>query len=198
MAQLTKKRLAIVIVFLAAVILVIWGLLPLLIRPTLAQEKWYPPGLVEAKMRWDARPFSRYRMVLEIPNLMDGTLFCEVDVDVQDEKVIRTFRNSCRTDDLLTVSGLFRLIEHDANHPERPNGLNCDAMIVHPIYNVQIGYPEKIDYKQEYPTSLTAPPAIYEQHKAYWEAGNQCTLMGMLRPGYVIRSLMPLPESVIF
>jgi hypothetical protein len=85
MAQLTKKRIAIVIVFLSAVILVIWGLLPLLIRPTLAQEKWYPPGLVEAKKRWDARPFSRYRMVLEYRDFYDS-IRCEAELDIQDEK----------------------------------------------------------------------------------------------------------------
>jgi hypothetical protein len=105
--------------------------------------QWPTPArnLATAEARWAARPFVRYRMVVE-----SGPA-CQLDVMVQDEQVVDTFHRSACGHPARSVNDLFSLIER--NKPvDRPCTLyKCACRLsitVYASYDDQWGYPQRV------------------------------------------------------
>src|SRR5262249_33857112 len=58
----------------------------------------------EARNRWLSQVMTHYRLVMQAPS------WCQMDVEIQAEKVVHVFENTCPTAPR-TVSGLFDLIK---------------------------------------------------------------------------------------
>jgi len=69
--------------------------------------------LADARNRWLSRPVPHYRLVMQAPS------WCRLDVEIQSEKVVRVFENSCPTSPR-TVTGLFDLIKQLDSTAETP------------------------------------------------------------------------------
>jgi hypothetical protein len=89
------------------------------------------------RAKWEARTFTRYRLVIETTSLRD----CREDVEVKDEVVTTIFENSCGA--TRTITDLFNYVESTITSREcGPNGCECDGVIsVEAAYHPQLGYP---------------------------------------------------------
>jgi hypothetical protein len=98
--------------------------------------------LAQAEHRWAARPFSRYRLVLRAAS------WCRTDVEVQNERIVQVFENSCPVAPL-SVSDLFGQIAQLDREPDRvfcaPDGCECtEVRLVQADYDTQLGFPRSI------------------------------------------------------
>jgi hypothetical protein len=93
-----------------------------------------------AEARWRARPFAAYVMSMEELN-------CGLDVEVRDERVVRTsLWNRCQRD-ARTVSELFALVRRNGDTGARciTQGCACDDRIwVDAEFDAALGFPRRI------------------------------------------------------
>ncbi len=129
-------------------------------------------------------------MTVEYPRQFDDDPRCVQDIEVHKD-TIRVFANPCSLP-LLTVDDWFNRIEHDMADVRWVNGPGCDLMAVYPTYNAKFGYPEAIEYRQEYPNPSNALPSAYRAYQDRLASGAFCTLLGMLQRGIEVTSLTPL------
>jgi Family of unknown function (DUF6174) len=156
---------------------------------TLAGAVWLRSAparqLAAAQQRWAARPFSAYRLVVDVHAF--GS--CHYDVEVRDEQVVKIFQRSC-LQPAPTVTDLFRVVGASLQEQEcGPNGCGCDGPIgVDAAYDAQLGYP----------TNLAAriKPEYRWRYLDYWKRqflGGGCTLIGWVGERRQVLSLTPIP-----
>jgi hypothetical protein len=144
--------------------------------------------LRRARARWDARPFTRYRLVTEHSG---GLATCRQDVEVARERVAAVIANDCAREPL-TVANLFLDIErYELTIGGRcgPNGCGCDGPIaVEARFDDQLGYPTLFQVRSQ--------PEQRWRYLDYWRrqiGGGGCTLVGFGGPSIRVISLTPLP-----
>lgn len=103
-------------------------------------------ALGRAEERWAARPFSHYRMVVQAAS------WCRLDVEVQDEHLVRVFEDTCPGPPP-TVTDLFariKLLERDHDRIFcAPAGCECtEVRFVLADYDVQLGFPRSISVRR--------------------------------------------------
>ena len=101
----------------------------------------------DAQHLWAMRAFSHYRLVVHAPS------WCKIDAEVQQERVVKVFQNSCPVN-ALTVSGLFEYVDHMNQHPDRqycgPNGCECvEQRFAQTEYDATLGYPRAIRVRRQ-------------------------------------------------
>jgi hypothetical protein len=158
----------------------------------------YPPTrtvFLEAKQRWQARPFSAYRFLFVHDT---GTHSCAYQVEIQDERVIsvepakttsvQKANPSCPqqpTVPVRSISQLFNQIQPYATEWTcGPNGCECDRLEVSATYNTQWGYPETVVLRQ------VAPLWWKQMEKGLGLPS--CTLIGVGGPLFQVENLTPL------
>ena len=103
--------------------------------------------LADARNRWLSRPVPHYRLVMQAPS------WCRLDVEIQSEKVVRVFENSCPTSPR-TVTGLFDLIKQLDSTAETifcaPRGCECtEVRYIYASYDQQMGFPQIIRLRRD-------------------------------------------------
>jgi hypothetical protein len=103
--------------------------------------------LADARNRWLSQPVPHYRLVLQAPS------WCRLDVEIQSEKVVRVFENSCPTSPH-TVTGLFDLITQVDSTAETifcaPRGCECtEVRYATASYDQQMGFPQTIRLRRD-------------------------------------------------
>jgi hypothetical protein len=155
----------------------------------LAGALWLAPApardLAAAQRRWEARPFSRYRMVIETQAF--GS--CRYEVEIHDEQVTAILQRSCLSP-APTVTDLFQLIrQHIDEGSCGPNGCACDGPIgAEVIYDPQLGYPRELLVRPQ--------PQLRWRYPNYWKRvlfGGGCTLIGWIGQRTTVLSLTPMP-----
>ena len=143
------------------------------------------PELDAARARWAARPFSRYRLALEI-----GSLGCKQELEVDGERVVAVRKNTCHAVEF-TVSQIFDAIERDIrtrNGRCGTNGCGCDGVQqVEAIYDSRLGFPVS---KQ---VALNA--AARWRFPEYWRhrlAGGLCTSREQSHERVTVIALQPI------
>ena len=139
--------------YVAGVILAIWVALLLACglgvllgsRPSTTASR--ARQLAEARSRWFARPVMHYRLVMRAPS------WCRLDVEIQAERVVHVFENSCPTSPR-TVTGLFDLITQLDSTAETtfcaPRGCECtEVRYIEATYDEQLGFPRTIRLRRE-------------------------------------------------
>ena len=159
-----------------------------LFRPVSTRILSQPEALVEARERWDARPFKRYRMGMLYSS---HQINCRQDVEIRGEMVITIFQNTC-PQGALTVSAIFKQIDtHLDTHAGQcgPNGCGCDGPIgVDADYDAQFGYPRSME--------LRLRPEERWQYIAYWRyvlPGGFCQPSNFRSQTIRVVSLTPIP-----
>ncbi|HEX5691032.1 MAG TPA: DUF6174 domain-containing protein [Roseiflexaceae bacterium] len=154
-----------------------------------AAAVWLAPeparDLAAAQHRWQARPFSAYRMIVETQAF--GA--CRFEVEIHDEQVTAILERSCLSP-APTVTDLFHTIQQHADENRcGPNGCACDGPIgAEVVYDAQLGYPTEV---------LVRPQAQQRwRYPGYWKRavfGGGCTLIGWIGQRITVLSLTPLP-----
>ena len=167
-----------------------------------------PADLVVAEVRWLDHPIDHYRLVMFRKPEMTGLLpACDQDIEVEREVITKINTDSCSQDSLpsntietvvgppMTVSMLFKLLEHDTTEIRFGRGAQCgDLSVVESSYDPQFGYPTSIQYKWE-----TASPAnmgwnTYRQYRGN-EPSGEFSCIAVYRPnkGQITITLTALP-----
>lgn len=155
------------------------ALLVLLIyQPTSASQ------LAEARSRWAARPFTRYRLIVERSDGLSGV--CDYAIEVTGQAVTTVSHNTC-VEPPETVDGLLGWIERtNANPPCGPNGCACDGPILAQAdYDAQLGYPREI--------VVSTTPSARSWNLIDLFSGRGCTRVGFIGPRRRVHALTPLP-----
>jgi hypothetical protein len=126
-------RIAIIVLLLASA-----GAVLALRRSTPSEE------LAAAQRRWAERPFSRYRLVVDIESTWQR---CRQEVEVHNEQVVAVLRNTCGQRGL-TVSALFSQIAASERRGQKRCTnpavvVNCFSNQLRADYDPQLGYPRR-------------------------------------------------------
>lgn len=141
-----------------------------------------------AEARWAARPFARYRLVLQ-------DRFCHQDVEIHGDQVVTVFRNTCEHP-AWTIADLFRLIARDqtVSIPCIAMGCACDDILtVRATYDPTLGYPQTIRVR------VHATPNW--RHPDYWKRAwmmkslPNCDVLMDGSKTIKVHALTPLPGS---
>jgi hypothetical protein len=108
-------------------------------------------ALADARNRWFAQPVAHYRLVMRAPS------WCRLDVEIQDERVVHVFENSCPTSPR-TVTGLFDMIAQLDRTADTvfcaPRGCECtEVRYIQATYDAQLGFPLTIRLRRERQTN---------------------------------------------
>jgi hypothetical protein len=141
--------------------------------------------LANARGRWAARTFSRYRLVVDSYELLP----CFYEVEIHDEHVATVFQSTCPGQPP-TVSSLFAMIARTLDrHQCGPNGCECDGPIgVDAVHDAQLGYPHQL--------IIRSKPERRWLYAGYWMKmvlGGSCTTAGHIGEKIRVVSLTPLP-----
>jgi hypothetical protein len=103
--------------------------------------------LAQARDRWLSQTVTHYRLVMQAPS------WCRLDVEIQAEKVVRVYENSCPTSPR-TVTGLFDLIKQLDSTAETifcaPRGCECtEVRYIHASYDERMGFPRSIRLRRD-------------------------------------------------
>ena len=107
----------------------------------------------QAQRRWDARPFTHYRMVVQAPS------WCRMDLEINDERVVKVYQNTCPHPPQ-SVTELFKLVEWINSDPDRvycaPDGCECtERRFAQTVYDAELGFPRTIGVRRERATNWT-------------------------------------------
>jgi hypothetical protein len=172
-----------------------------------------------ARQRWDARPFSRYQLVLEhsftATERGQTVLRCQQTIEVEAERIRRIVSSTCAPH--LTVTTIFARFEPHVTNPVTlrrcgPGGCTCYASQVIADYDSDLGYPEHIrlvwrnvtpGVGQRWQQLLTHLPGMWRrQAQALVQIRNPCDATSLSHPSFFqsvhnedlrILSLTPLP-----
>jgi len=143
--------------------------------------------LQRARSRWEARPFSRYRLVTEHAG---GLATCGQDVEIDRELVVAVFANTCAREPI-TVENVFLDIErYDLTIDGQcgPNGCACDGPIaVEARFDPALGYPTLFQVRSESERRW--------QYLEFWKRLliGGCTPVGFGGPSITVVALTPMP-----
>jgi hypothetical protein len=107
--------------------------------------------LAEARDLWLSRSVPHYRLVMRAPS------WCRLDVEIQDERVVHVFENSCPTSPR-TVTGLFDMIAQLDQTADTifcaPRGCECtEVRYIRATYDAEMGFPRTIRLRRERQTN---------------------------------------------
>lgn len=139
-----------------------------------------------AKTLWATQRISHYRMLVEVST-------CKHDVEVLNERVVQTYENTCQQADV-TVSALFDQITHEIQQIRWINGVGCDFLAAHPSFDPVLGYPSKIEYRQEWASPANIGGLAYIAARPLGRLDiRPCTLLLVGQASIFVKSLVPLP-----
>ena len=149
-----------------------------------------PPDLLSAEIRWATRPFTHYRMV--IASTSGQMTFCDKEIQVQNGVVTKIIYDTCPDEPTMTIDDLFKQLENDTTAIDWITGRGCSFMAVYPAYDIQLGYPRQIEYRQVQATRSNLGELNYFISRL---PGAPTTCYGLLvgKPGIIVKSLTPLP-----
>jgi Family of unknown function (DUF6174) len=146
--------------------------------------------LDQAKARWQARPFSSYRLINQFL-LFDGTV-CERAFEVNQQAQTNVLRNTCSEgydfyftnvqSSFSSVPGLFDYITAEIGRVGEcgSNGCACDgARTIDAVYDADLGYPKRIELRLQSDWTTRS-----------WPQG--CSLMAPNLPILVTVSMNPI------
>jgi hypothetical protein len=144
-----------------------------------------PQEYSEARMLWEGRPFSRYRLVAGYYTVIDS---CWADVEVQDEQIVAVYEAECEGLSPRTVSGFFDLMErYVGKEAERqPVGNGCSFYYVDAVFDAELGYPH-------YMRSETILNISERNQYSTTDRTFSCLLFGPVQYTVKIESVTPLP-----
>lgn len=148
--------------------------------------------LAAARARWQARPFSGYRLVVQEET---GASSCRQTVEVRDEKIERVLENRCVRLPSWTVTNLFTWAEQSSDARSRcyPSAITCVCYKTYSLrasYDPQLGYPRSITHAW----SLSLNWAYLGHWKRLWRTGElpACANVARFVEGYVSISVVSL------
>lgn len=172
-----------------------------------------------ARQRWEARPFSRYQLVLERRFIAaergQVVLHCRQTVEVEAEQIRRIVSSTCAPH--MTVSTIFTRFKPHVTNPVTlrrcgHGGCTCYASQVTADYDPELGYPRQIRLVwrnvtpgagQRWQQLLSHLPGIWRrQAQALVQVRNPCDAGSLSHPSFFqsahnedlrIISLTPLP-----
>ncbi len=172
-----------------------------------------------ARQRWDARSFSRYRLVLEHSFVAtehgQTVLRCQQTVEVEAERIRRIVSSTCAPH--LTVTTIFARFEPHVTNVVTlrrcgHGSCTCYASQVIADYDSELGYPQHIRLLwrnvtpgagQRWQHLLTHLPGMWQRHaQALVQTHNPCDATSLSHPSFFqsihdedlrILSLTPLP-----
>ncbi len=105
------------------------------------EESWE-----QAQRRWAARPFTHYRVVMQAPS------WCQMDLEIQNERVINVFQNSCPSPPH-SIDELFTIVKRLDSQADRvycaPDGCECtEQRFANTVYDEQLGFPRQISLRR--------------------------------------------------
>ena len=103
MQQHRRARVLVTSLALCVVLLLACGLSALVI-PRATSLASHAQQLADARKRWQSLTMPHYRLVMQAPS------WCRLDVEIQSEKVVHVFENTCPTSPR-PITGLFDLIK---------------------------------------------------------------------------------------
>jgi hypothetical protein len=156
--------------------------------------------LAAARARWQARPFTAYRLTLTryAPGPPGG---CQQDLIIRDEQVAEVIRNECqRYRDPMTISDLFTSIESDPQHITMMSGLDpCQVgndcrrvREVQVVYDPLLGYPHMLRVTERLEANWWHP-ATWQHVFAHGSPPTFVMFGGSFDQHIVVESLTPLP-----
>jgi len=157
--------------------------------------------LAAARARWQARPFTTYRLTLTRyePGPPGG---CQQDLIIRDEQVAEVIRDACqRYRDPMTVSDLFASIESDPQHITMMSGLDpCQVgndcrrvREVQVVYDPVLGYPRTLRVTEQNRPNWWHP-FTWQHILEHGSPPDYPMLGGSFDQHIVVESLTPLPS----
>lgn len=137
-------------------------------------------ALHKAQQQWEAQDIDHYRLSL----LLRGSEPpCTHTVEVRAEQVVAVVASSCDEPltDPMTVTGLFKNVDHFVAGRYWINGFGCDCLVPEVVYDPQWGLP------RDFRATMQDAPSIYR----VWSRG--CTAVAMFVPGWQLQAFEPLP-----
>ncbi|HLY25460.1 MAG TPA: DUF6174 domain-containing protein [Aggregatilineales bacterium] len=161
-----------------------------------------PTDLVAAEARWKDHAIAHYNLVIfrESEPAFSNRPSCEQDFEVSDEEITKTNADSCRNSSIpylaqppMTVSALFKLLEHDSTEIRWGHNVDCgDMSVVANTYDPQYGYPTSIHYGWEFATPASMGWNTYRQYRGS-RTGFSCLTNYIPNKGNITVTLIPLP-----
>jgi hypothetical protein len=144
-----------------------------------------PEEFAEARLLWEKRPFSHYRLIARYNTIIDS---CWADVEVQDEQIVAVYEANCEGLSPRTVDGFFDLMERYVGHEatRQPVGNGCSFYYVDAVFDAQFGYPH-------YMRSETILNISERNRYSTREHTFSCILFGPIQYTVKIESVTPLP-----
>jgi hypothetical protein len=150
---------------------------------------------LSAQTRWEARPFTGYRIAVRVE--YSGNI-CSQELETAGEHIQRIITNNCRMSwlSLMTVGRLFEIserIEHPAPCYATLQTCLCHRIRVGDIsYDAGLGYPVTIAYRRQVRPNLA--------HVEYWRRIWETHKLPRCNPAdqdvrITITSLTPLPKE---
>ncbi len=142
---LNKTRLALALLGGGVVLL---GLLALLVGWRLLQASPVYQ-FMQARRRWEARPFNHYRLAFDYAITSGDQAICHHDVEVRNEQIVQVYSITClssHTTQAFTVSAIFdRFERYLTRRVCSDTGCYCDgAYLLRAKYDPALGYPQAI------------------------------------------------------
>ena len=148
-----------------------------------------------ARARWDARPFTSYRLVVQEQTEASS---CRQASEIRAEKIDRVLENRCVRLASWTVSNLFLWAEQASAVPSRcyPSAVTCVCYKISSLranYDSVLGYPHSVTQAWSLRLNWTYLP----HWQRLWRTGElpTCANIARLRAGHVtiqVVSLAPL------
>jgi hypothetical protein len=156
--------------------------------------------LAAARARWQARPFTAYRMTLTLyePGPPGG---CQQALVIRNEQVAEVIRDECqRYRDPMTISDLFTSIAPDPQHITMMSGLDpCQVgndcrrvREVQVVYDPLLGYPHMLRVTEQHRPNWWHP-FTWQHILAHGSPPDYPMLGGSFDQHIVVESLTPLP-----
>jgi hypothetical protein len=144
-----------------------------------------PQEFAEARMLWEGRPFSRYRLVAGYYTIIDS---CWIDVEVDDEQIVSVYEAECEGLSPRTVNGFFDLMDRFVGQEaeRQPVGNGCSFYYVDAVFDAELGYPH-------YMRSETILNISERNQYSTRDRTFSCLLFGPIQYTVRIESLTPLP-----
>ena len=146
-----------------------------------------PARYSEMRRRWAGEGPDHYRLVASYRWEVVGG--CAEDVEVLNERVIRTYRSDCEGSGILTVSKIFDMFQdfvgHGSTRPQATDG--CRFYYVSAIFDRETGYPL---YMKSHLISAPTRGLYISLEQSF--SGQGCLTIGVLALTATIESVTPL------
>lgn len=134
-----------------------------------------PTDLVAAEARWAGHPIGHYSLTIvrQAERVVPTQPTCEQDLEVRNEQIVAVSKDTCSNSSYLviaisptTVSGLFKVLEHDTTEIRWAEDVNCGQLsVVEAAYDPQSGYPTTITYSWVLASPASMGRNTYSQYR---------------------------------